>query len=115
MYRDQLVYEGEMSEQTAYQKIKRNLRRSILRAFPSCKEIVHIISASLDRPLTLRERALMKIHLFACKPCVRYLDQSTFLSRALRVMDEQEKGELFSGSLSDGSRARIKAAMQAAC
>lgn len=89
-------------------KIKRSMRRAILRAFPPCSEVVHIISASLDRPLTLRERFVMKMHLAACKPCVRYLDQSSFLARALKVMDDAEKASLFSGSLREESRARIK-------
>ena len=89
-------------------------RRSILRTFPSCKEIVRIISASLDRPLTLRERFLMKMHLFACKPCVRYLNQSEFVSQAMRIMDDAEKMDLFSGTLSDTARTRIKAALSTA-
>lgn len=100
-----------MSELTFFQRVTKMIRRSILRTFPSCKEIVHIISASLDRPLTLRERFLMKMHLFACKPCVRYLHQSEFVSRAMRMMDDSEKMDLFSGSLSDSARARIKAAL----
>ena len=103
-----------MSELTIYQRITKFFRRTILRTFPSCKEIVHVISASLDRPLTLRERFLMKLHLFACKPCVRYLDQSAFVSQAIKVMDEGEKLNLFAGELSDTARMRIKAALSAA-
>ena len=114
MYRDQLVYEGEMSEHRVYQKVRKMFRRTILRTFPSCKDIVQIISASLDRPLTLREKFLLKMHLIACKPCVRYLDQTTFLSKAIRIMDQDEKADLFRGSLSESSRSRIKAAIRAA-
>lgn len=100
-----------MSEATTGQKLKRAMRRAVLRIFPSCKEVVKIISASLDRPLMLREKFLMKMHLFACKPCVRYLDQSSFLSRAVRLMDDSEKESLFGGSLSDETRARIKSVL----
>jgi len=103
-----------MSELTIYQRITKFFRRTILRTFPSCKEIVHVISASLDRPLTLRERFLMKLHLFACKPCVRYLDQSAFVSQAIKIMDEREKLDLFAGSLSDSARSRIKSALATA-
>jgi hypothetical protein len=103
-----------MSEPTITQKILRPFRRAILRTFPSCKEIVHIISASLDRPLTLREKFLMKIHLFACKPCVRYLNQSEFVSGAIKIMDETERMDLFAGTLSDAARARIKSALATA-
>lgn len=103
-----------MSDSTIKQKVNKVFRRAILRTFPSCKEIVHIISASLDRPLTLREKFLMRMHLLACKPCVRYLDQSEFVSNAFRIMDESEKMDLFSGSLSDSARSRIKAALKSA-
>lgn len=103
-----------MSELTINQRISKFFRRTILRTFPSCKEIVHIISASLDRPLTLREKFLMKIHLFACKPCVRYLDQSAFVSTAIKIMDEGEKLDLFAGTLSDSARSRIKSALASA-
>ena len=103
-----------MSEVTLFQRVTKMVRRSILRTFPSCKEIVHIISASLDRPLTVRERFLMKMHLFACKPCVRYLNQSEFVSEAIRIMDDAEKMDLFSGALSDSARTRIKAALSTA-
>lgn len=101
-----------MSELSILQKVSRYLRRAMLRAFPSCQEIVHIISASIDRPLTLREKFLMKMHLVACKPCVRYLDQSMFLSEAVKLMNETEKTDLFSGSLSQDSRNRIKEALR---
>jgi len=100
-----------MSGLTITQRLLRPFRRAILRTFPSCKEIVHIISASLDRPLTLREKLLMKVHLFACKPCVRYLHHSEFVSGAIKIMDEAEKMDLFAGSLSDAARVRIKAAL----
>ena len=103
-----------MSGLTITQKMLRPFRRAILRTFPSCKEIVHIISASLDRPLTLREKFLMKVHLFACKPCVRYLDQSAFVSGAIKIMNDEEKIDLFAGALSDSARSRIKSAMAAA-
>ena len=62
----------------------------------------------------MREKFLMKIHLFACKPCVRYLNQSEFVSDAIKIMDETEKMDLFAGSLSDGARSRIKAALATA-
>jgi len=90
------------------EKLKRVVRRAILRAFPPCREVVHLISASLDRPLNWRERLVMKMHLAACKPCFRYLDQSIFVARALKLMNEEEKVRLFSSSLREETRARIK-------
>jgi hypothetical protein len=97
-----------MSEPRGIEKIERVIRRALLRAFPPCREVVHIISASLDRPLTWRESLVMKMHLLACKPCVRYLDQSSFIASALKLMNEEEKDRLFSGSLRKETRAKIK-------
>lgn len=101
-----------MREPVAGQNIRRVIRRTILRAFPSCKEIVKIISVSLDRKLALKEKFLMRIHLLACKPCVRYLDQSEFLSRAVKLLDSKETEALFEGKLSDATRMRIKDALR---
>lgn len=97
-----------MSDTGIIFKLRRAKNRMILRTLPPCKEIVKIVSASLDRPLTLRERFLMKLHLVACKPCVRYMEQSHFLSSAVTQMDEHLKDELFTGKLSDDARDRIK-------
>ena len=97
-----------MSEREIIQKLRRARNRFILRTLPPCKEVVKIVSASLDRPLTFRERAVMKLHLVACKPCVRYLEQSEFLASAVNGLDENLRDELFTGRLSDEARNRIK-------
>ena len=80
---------------------------------PPCKEMVKIISASLDRKLTFRERVILKIHLWACQPCVRYFEQSQILQNAASHLDDELKNELFSGRLSDEARNRIKDIMRA--
>ena len=97
-----------MAETGIIRKLQRARNLMILRILPPCKEIVKIVSASLDRPLTLRERFLMKLHLAACKPCVRYMEQSLFLSSAATQLDEQLENELFTGGLTAEARERIK-------
>lgn len=97
-----------MAETGIIQKLRRARNLFILRTLPPCKEIVKIVSASLDRPLTLRERTLMRLHLVACKPCVRYMEQSHFLSSAASQLDENLKEQLFTGRLSEDARERIK-------
>jgi hypothetical protein len=79
-----------------------------LLTLPPCKEVVTIVSASLDRRLTWREQLVMRLHLVACRPCERYLKQSHFLSIAASQMEDQLKDELFTGKLSDDARERIK-------
>ena len=94
-------------------KLRRTLYVAAWRYLPPCKDIVKIISASLDRKLTLRERLIMKLHLAACEPCVRYLDQSKLLSTAAQTIDEELKNDLYAGRLSDDARERIKNILKA--
>ena len=41
----------------------------------SCKNASQIISQSLDRPLTIRERFALQLHLLICKYCNRFSQQ----------------------------------------
>jgi hypothetical protein len=97
--------------------ITRKLRRAFNVAawthLPPCKEIVKIISASLDRKLTFRERIILKLHLAACEPCARYMDQSQLLSSAAHTIDENLKNDLYAGRLSDEARERLKDILKA--
>ena len=97
-----------MAESGIIQRLRRARNLFILRTLPPCKEIAKIVSASLDRKLTVRERTVMRLHLVACKPCVRYMEQTHFLSSAASQLDEKLKDELFTGKLSDEARDRIK-------
>lgn len=101
-----------MDDLTTRQRMRRFFNRFLLRRLPPCKEIVQIISASLDRRLTFRERAIMKLHLVACRPCVRYFQQSQFLQTAVETLDEKMAAELVDGKLSDDARNRIKSLLK---
>ena len=103
-----------MEQMTIKQRLVRARNLWILRNLPPCKEIVQIVSASLDRRLTLRERFVMRLHLVACRPCVRYMQQSEFLSKATHELDDKLKEAVFSGKLSDEARRRIKETLMSA-
>jgi Putative zinc-finger len=94
-------------------KIRRAFNMAAWTYLPPCKEIAKIISASLDRKLTFRERLILKLHLAACEPCVRYMDQSHFLSNAVHQIEDELKSDLYSGRLSDEARDRIKNMLKA--
>ena len=80
---------------------------------PPCRQVVKIISASLDRKLTIRERVILRLHLAACEPCVHFLEQSQLLSVAAHTMDESMKSDLYAGRLSDEAKERIKNILKA--
>ena len=52
----------------------------------TCKQASQFISASLDRPLSLRERLALKLHLLICKYCKRFSQQVSAMRVALRTM-----------------------------
>ncbi len=52
----------------------------------TCKQASQFISASLDRPLTLRERFALKLHLFICKYCKRFSQQLQTMRVAMTLM-----------------------------
>ena len=89
-------------------KLRRMRNLAILRTLPPCKEVVQIVSASLDRKLSLREKFIMRVHLIACKPCVRYFQQSEFLQTAAHDLDEKLTDDLFSNKLSDEAKNKMK-------
>lgn len=57
----------------------RSLGRGMAELSPSCREATRLQSEALDRPLPLRKRIGLKIHLVLCRWCRRYGDQIGFL------------------------------------
>lgn len=94
-------------------KVCRAINRFVLRRLPPCRDLVPVLSASLDRKLTVKEKTVMKLHLFACKPCVRYIEQASFLSKATRQMNEKQENDIYAGGLRSSARDRIKDMLQA--
>lgn len=59
------------------------------RRLPDCREITPTIGESLDRRLGWWERFVMKLHMFTCDRCKRYLHHLRFLHRTLRQHGEK--------------------------
>lgn len=75
-----------------YQKGKHKVRFWLLRTLPTCKQTVEVISQSLERPLSLRERFTLKLHLYVCIWCLWYLEhleiiRSTTRARATEAVE----------------------------
>lgn len=60
-----------------------------------CKKNSQLLSQSLDRPLTLRERFRLKSHLILCRYCRRFGQQlksiSVALKSAARAVENDDK------------------------
>jgi hypothetical protein len=77
----------------------------------NCKDASALISQSLDRSLSWRERLALRWHLLACEACTRFRKQLLFLRRLLRRLPtELGPDSLF--SLSPPAKARLRQALQ---
>ena len=92
-----------------YDKTKHAVRFWLLRRLPPCQQTVEIISQSLERPLSTRERVLLKLHLWVCMWCVWYLEHLQLIRDTARK-DSQDLPELDPSvtGLSAEARERIK-------
>jgi hypothetical protein len=80
----------------------------------TCKDASHLISERQERPLGLRERWGLWLHLLICKYCRRFERQVAMLSRALRELGRRHAADTQQGiDLGPEARARIRAAIAA--
>jgi Putative zinc-finger len=49
----------------------------------SCRQVSRLISEQEDRPLAMRERVVLRLHLRICEACVRYESQVKFMRKAI--------------------------------
>jgi Putative zinc-finger len=54
-----------------------------LARFINCRQAARLISDAQERPLSLRDRIKLRLHLHWCVACTRYERQVGFLRRAL--------------------------------
>lgn len=93
-----------------YDKSKHAVRFWLLRKLPPCKQTVEVISQSMERPLSMRERVLLKIHLWVCAWCQWYMEHLKLMGDTLKT-PQFEKAVLESTdgpTLSPEARERIK-------
>ena len=98
-----------------YDKAIHAVRYFLLRRLPTCKQMAPVMSESLERPLTLRERVTLKLHLWVCVWCVWYLENLRTMRSTLRARAAQEEDgadEVESAvKLSEEARERIRRAL----
>jgi hypothetical protein len=75
----------------------------------SCEEVTRLLSEFLDRPLPLRARLSVSLHLFLCKWCDRFRRQLLLIRQVLRQGAEHLEGPDVPAlpSLSPDARERI--------
>jgi hypothetical protein len=91
-----------------YDKIKHAVRFWLLRNLPTCKQTVAVISESMERSLGLRERVLLKLHLWVCLWCVWYLEHLQTMRKTMRAEGEPKIELAQVPGLSLEARERLK-------
>jgi len=87
-------------------KLKR-LARACGELSPTCKHAARLQSEALDHPLTLSQRAGLRLHLMLCGWCRRYGKQIRFLREAAHE-HEDELSDPTVPALSQEARDRLK-------
>lgn len=92
------------------EKVKMQMIMAIARRVPACREIAPLISQACERKLTWRESWQLRLHLFTCRMCTRYMQQLGFLRDTVKLQTqatEQETSHATSPRLSDAARTRL--------
>ncbi|MCC7307540.1 MAG: zf-HC2 domain-containing protein [Acidobacteria bacterium] len=76
-------------EKGVFARIKRKFILWLGWRLPDCRTITPTLGESLDRRLSLRERIEMRLHLFTCEKCGRYLKNLKFLSKAMKEQENR--------------------------
>ena len=93
--------------------IKNGFNKLVWKLLPGCKDITALVSRSMEKDLSVRERWVMKTHLYTCIACRRYLTQLEFMSEVFAKQEEKlENGEP-SPRLSSEASERLKNALKA--
>ncbi len=83
----------------------KSLGRGMAELSPSCREATRLQSEAMDRPLSLRKRIGLRIHLALCRWCRRYGMQIGFLRS---VAHEHHEETLPAQTLRPEAKERIK-------
>jgi hypothetical protein len=105
-----LIGGSERPNLKLYVVTRRTFRRWLLRNLQPCREMVPVMSESLERRLSLREWLTLRLHLYVCTWCYQYLNQIRFLRDLVNLPEVVDE---CAPALSEQSRARIATALKA--
>lgn len=91
-----------------YDNLKHAIRYYLLRTLPTCQQTVDQISQSMERPLSLRERIKLKLHLWICVWCQWYIEHLHVIRAAARAKAENPSDLISDRNLSSEARERIR-------
>ena len=75
----------------------------------TCKDASHLISERQERPLGVRERWALRLHLWLCDGCRHFERQLAFMRQALRQLGRVAEAD--GADLAPDARERIRKAL----
>jgi hypothetical protein len=91
-----------------FDKLKMEATFWLGRRLPACDELARVMSESLERRLSARERMRLRLHFLICDYCRRYLGQLRTMRDTARERPEES---LPDAALSADARERIRRAL----
>ncbi len=76
----------------------------------SCKEVSELVSESLDRRLTLRQKLNLWMHLAMCKLCTRFRKDIVYLDSQTRTLIHEAPGVMMDPKVELSSEAKTRIA-----
>ncbi len=73
----------------------------------NCKEVAYLASKQMDTKLVWTKRLQFRFHLWMCKNCAQFIRQIDFLHRAAGEIENSQRLDSKSLSLSRDARERI--------
>ena len=97
-------------KKSLFEKIHWAIIVFLARRLPDCKTITPTLGETLDRKVSLRQKIIIRLHLFTCEACVRYLKQVRFLSEAMHKHEEKlhEDAAPETANMSTDTKDRLK-------
>ncbi len=96
-----------------YAKITHGIRYWFLKVLPACQQIIVKLSNSMERPLSVRERIQVKLHLWVCAWCQWYLEHLRVMRDTARAHADEAPPVVRGATLSDEARERIRQKLSA--
>jgi predicted anti-sigma-YlaC factor YlaD len=94
-----------------FARIKNGFNRMVWKYLPDCKDITALVSRSMEKDLSFRERVVLKTHLYTCLACRNYLTQLEFMNEVFEKQEEKREQGEFAPRLSNEAAERLKNAL----
>lgn len=89
------------------------IKNWLARITPSCKDVTHLVSQSLDRPLPWTTRLTLQLHYWICEACAQYRRQLIQVRKVLQQMaNSSSAAQQGDSQLSPSAKARLKEALR---